>query len=109
MRCSILFAVLLPSCTYDIVHQPVKSRLVSATGEVDERVWDRLCEMQGSAIGCDLCTSSGWYGDAECDAFCPTLDPDCVAQNLIVNPSFDTDLRGWTLSGTVTHAAGHTG
>ncbi len=25
----------------------------------------------------DVCHVMGWYGDGECDAFCPTLDADC--------------------------------
>ena len=27
--------------------------------------------------GFDLCEKRGWYGDAECDWFCPKPDPDC--------------------------------
>jgi hypothetical protein len=27
--------------------------------------------------GSDLCERHGWYGDGECDAFCPRPDPDC--------------------------------
>jgi hypothetical protein len=28
--------------------------------------------------GADLCARHAWYGDGECDAFCPEPDPDCA-------------------------------
>jgi eight-cysteine-cluster-containing protein len=40
------------------------------------------------ALDYDPCERYGWYGDGECDDFCPNPDPDCAA----------------TISGCVTHA-----
>jgi hypothetical protein len=31
--------------------------------------------------GRDLCEVRGWYGDGDCDAFCPQPDPDCEDSN----------------------------
>jgi peptidyl-dipeptidase A len=36
--------------------------------EVDRRSW-----------GTDYCATQRWYGDGECDEFCPAPDPDCDA------------------------------
>jgi hypothetical protein len=30
------------------------------------------------ADGRDLCAEQGWYGDGECDTFCPDADTDCA-------------------------------
>jgi hypothetical protein len=32
----------------------------------------------GKADSADLCAEQGWYGDDECDTFCPKPDPDCA-------------------------------
>ncbi|MFH1807764.1 MAG: hypothetical protein ABIJ09_03410 [Pseudomonadota bacterium] len=32
----------------------------------------------GTDAGSDRCASNGWYGDGECDTFCPQPDPDCL-------------------------------
>lgn len=34
----------------------------------------------------DWCEARGWYGDGECDWFCPSRDPDCDAQPLGPDP-----------------------
>lgn len=31
----------------------------------------------GILPGVDVCEVNGWYGDLECDTFCPQADPDC--------------------------------
>lgn len=46
-------------------------------GKADEV--SRLCEALGEPTGCDPCDAAGWYGDGECDTFCPTADSDCDA------------------------------
>jgi hypothetical protein len=41
---------------------------------------DDARQSQGkSDTGVDLCAELGWYGDGECDTFCPQPDPDCAA------------------------------
>ena len=47
-------------------------------GGVDEAICD--CAGGGGgggAGGSDPCAEFGWYGDGECDTFCPEPDPDC--------------------------------
>mgnify|MGYP000735949683 CR=1 FL=1 len=39
-------------------------------------------QRQGKADnGEDYCQRYGWYGDAECDDFCPRPDPDCAPED----------------------------
>jgi hypothetical protein len=46
---------------------------------------------QGKAdIGTDYCEMYGWYGDGECDHFCPKPDGDCCNDNVPPNPLCDT-------------------
>lgn len=35
------------------------------------------CEAVGGGGDDDVCAVNGWYGDGECDDFCPQTDPDC--------------------------------
>ena len=39
--------------------------------------YGRLCRDQGLPDDCDICAVRSWYGDGECDDFCPEPDPDC--------------------------------
>jgi len=38
---------------------------------------EQAARMGGKADGWDYCAWFGWYGDGECDTFCPEPDPDC--------------------------------
>jgi YD repeat-containing protein len=44
-----------------------------------EEVWAScFVTVRGGAV--DECAQNGWYGDGECDYFCPNFDPDCASQ-----------------------------
>lgn len=48
----------------------------SATAPRDDKA--AVAEQGGkSDDGRDMCAERGWYGDDECDTFCPAPDPDC--------------------------------
>ena len=47
---------------------------------------DDLCDDLGAPPGCDLCDELGYYGDDECDLFCPMPDEDCGAVALYSAP-----------------------
>lgn len=36
--------------------------------------------------GNDICDAENWYGDGECDDFCPEPDPDCTLNPVCPNP-----------------------
>ncbi len=49
-----------------------------------------ICDLIDAAPGCDPCAELGFYGDGECDEFCPADDPDC-ATILYGVPTFEGD------------------
>lgn len=52
----------------------------AATDEPDPGITkEQAARMSGKADGWDYCAWFGWYGDGECDTFCPEPDPDCEA------------------------------
>jgi phosphatidylserine/phosphatidylglycerophosphate/cardiolipin synthase-like enzyme len=67
----LVFAAGLSGClpNTEQVEQPLSKEDVSDLGKADWLV--------------DYCEINGWYGDGECDTFCPQMDEDC-AQNSCV-------------------------
>lgn len=63
--CSLGIVVFSLGCTAESPEGP---------GEISK---DEARVMQGKADGFDFCDWFGWYGDGECDEFCPEPDPDC--------------------------------
>lgn len=58
---------------------PTAAWLVACTSSPAPRD-DKAIVAEGggkSDDGRDLCAEHGWYGDDECDTFCPAPDPDC--------------------------------
>lgn len=48
--------------------------------------------------GFDLCERRGWYGDGECDWFCPKADPDCDLPPLGPEPGGDSTIHPLVLA-----------
>ncbi len=45
--------------------------------DADGREVYAVCEVRVGGTGYDDCEANGWYGDGECDPWCPQPDPDC--------------------------------
>lgn len=62
---------------------------MSAEGPVDKTEAAQTTEDGKADWSLDWCERKGWYGDGECDWFCPRRDPDCDAQPLGPDPQGD--------------------
>lgn len=69
----------VPAGTYDIAFA-IGDYNGSQYIERDRTQFNRtLVVGSGSGTGSsDVCARNGWYGDGECDSFCPSPDPDCL-------------------------------
>jgi hypothetical protein len=57
---------------------------------------EKLCKQAGEPENCDICEVQGWYGDGECDDFCPEADADCSMSGVReANPLCDPRLDSW--------------
>ena len=68
----------------------------SDTGSADVTK-DEAADLGGGAdLGRDFCADYGWYGDAECDTFCPRPDPDCSGVRNVdgAGPTLCVGVRG---------------
>lgn len=50
------------------------SAISKPAGSVESQ---QMCVDLGERRDCDICEFYGWYGDGECDDFCPRADRDC--------------------------------
>ncbi len=75
----------------------------------DSMTKDEARDLGKADWGYDVCDSMGWYGDGECDDFCPRTDSDCVEEALcgpflggFCDEGYVCDLRSCTTGGTGT-------
>jgi hypothetical protein len=78
--CALSAIVFLAGCSADggggEGDAPSKDSLFRS-GKFDDSLEDRVCRSAGLPEGCDVCEAGAYYGDGECDTFCPSPDSDC--------------------------------
>lgn len=69
-----------------------KGDVAAVSGKGDTTDLDQMCEDLGREPGCDPCSVQGWYGDGNCDDFCPVRDADCGIDEFDIQVAIDAGM-----------------